>query len=65
MCNRRQTHHRGTWEIGLATAEGEKEITRNYKYKADIIGLATCSMAIKFGTHKQAQKARNTPVSQI
>ncbi len=26
ICNRRETHHRGTWELGLATAEGEQEI---------------------------------------
>ena len=49
-------HHRGTWEIGLAKAEGEKEITRDSKYKADIIGPASCSMAIKLETREQAQK---------
>jgi hypothetical protein len=46
-CGGGETHHRGTWELRLATAEGEQEITRDYKYKADIIGPASCSMAIK------------------
>jgi hypothetical protein len=56
MCNAGKTHHRGTWEIGQATAEGEKEITRNYKSKAEIIGPASCSMAIKLETLKRARK---------
>jgi hypothetical protein len=56
MCDGRQTYHRGTWKLGLATAEGEKEITHDYKYKADIIWPASCSMAIKLETCKQAGK---------
>jgi hypothetical protein len=58
MCNGRETHHRGTWKVGLATAEGEQEITHDYKYKADIIGPASCSMAIKLETREQAQKTK-------
>jgi hypothetical protein len=44
----------------LATAEGEQDITQDYKYKADIIGPALCSMAIKLETHEQAQKVEGT-----
>jgi hypothetical protein len=50
MCNRREMHHRRTWKLGLATVEGEQEITCNYKYKRDIIRPALCSMAIKLET---------------
>jgi hypothetical protein len=57
MCNGRKMHHRGTWELRLATAEGEQEITCDYKYKADIIGPSSCSMAIKLETCKRARKA--------
>jgi hypothetical protein len=53
-------HHKGTWELGVATGEGEQEIACNYKYKADIIGPASCSMAIKLETRKQAQKVEGT-----
>jgi hypothetical protein len=60
MCNGRETHHRGTWVLGLKTAEGEQEITLNYKYKADIIVTTLWSMAIKLETRKGARKAEGT-----
>jgi hypothetical protein len=56
MCDGGQTHHRGTWEIGQATTDVGKEITRDYKNKADIIGPALCSMAVKLDTRKQVRK---------
>ncbi len=40
--------------------EGEKEITLDYKSKADIIRLASCSMAIKLETQERARKTEGT-----